>query len=108
MVVELNPGQQRKIRIIEKIFGLDWREQYPEKAIDAVYNLAIQDDRKSVFCKIDRNHKEKLEDMLEIYGTTMGEFISTMIDEYHTRFLRQQHDKVTGIADDYSGTERIS
>ncbi len=100
---ELNPGQQRKIRIIEKIFGRDWRDQYTGMAIDAVYNRAIKDDRKSLFCKIDKVRKQKLMEMLRMYSITMGDFVGVMIDEYHSKFLEQQHNKVTGIADDYSG-----
>ena len=99
----LNPGQLRKIRIIEKNFGDNWRDRYPDMAIDAVYNLAIQDNRKSVFCKIGKDRKEKLAEMLEIYGTTMGDFIGTMIDEYYERYTEQRRDMVTGIADEYSG-----
>ena len=99
----LNPGQQRKIRIIAKNFGDNWREQYPYMAVDAVYNLAIKDDRKSVFCKIDKSRKEKLAEMLKEYNTTMGDLISSMIDDYHMRFQKQQQDKIIGIAADYSG-----
>ncbi len=101
--MDINPGQQRKIRIIEKTFGPDWRDQFPEMAIDAIYNRAIDDDRKSLFCKIDKGHKDKLAEMLDAYGTTMGEFIGRMIEDYHNQFMRQQRDIVSGIADEYSG-----
>ena len=103
MVQELNPGQQRKIRIIEKTFGQDWQNQYTGMAIDAVYNLAIHDDRKSVFCKIDKARKDKLAEMLAAYNITMGDFIEVMIDSYHDRFVHQQKQKLLGIADDYCG-----
>jgi hypothetical protein len=99
----LNPGQQRKIRIIEKTFGVDWRTQYPDMAIDAVYNIAIQDDRKSLFCKIDKHRKEQLAEMLKEYNVTMGELIGSMIDDYFARLIEQQKRKVIGIAEDFSG-----
>jgi hypothetical protein len=99
----MNPGQQRKIRIIEKTFGDNWRDQYPDMAIDAVYNLAIQDDRKSVFCKIDKQRKEKLTEMLHYYDTTMGDFISMMIDTHFDQYQEQRRSVISGIAEDYSG-----
>jgi hypothetical protein len=102
MTVELNPGQQRKIRIIVQTFGSNWPEIYPAMAIDAVYNLAIKDERKSLFCKIEPMKKDKLAEMLENYGTTMGDFIGVMIDDYYERFLQHQHERVRGIANDYS------
>ena len=100
---ELNPGQQRKIRIIEKVFGEEWRSVYEGMAIDAVYNLAIQDDRKSVFCKIDRQRKDKLTEMLDAYSTTMGDFIGSMIDAQYQTYQQQRRTIVCGIAEDYSG-----
>ena len=99
----LNPGQQRKIRIIAKTFGDNWRDQYSDMAVDAVYNLAIQDDRKSVFCKIDKSRKEKLTEMLHYYDTTMGDFISMMIDTHYDRYQDQRLSIISGIAEDYSG-----
>jgi hypothetical protein len=100
----LNPGQLRKIRIIEKTFGPGWQNQYAGMAIDAVYNLAIQDDRKSVFCKIDKHRKDKLTEMLDAYGTTMGEFIGTMIDSYYQSYLERKGKIVEELAEDFSGT----
>src|SRR5688572_16483151 len=93
-----NPGQMRKIRIIEKNFGSNWRDQHPGMAIDAVYNLAIRDDRKPVFCKINKDRQLRLTEMLDAYGTTMGDFIGSMIDDYYDRFQNQQKAKITGIA----------
>jgi hypothetical protein len=102
-MAELNPGQQRKIRIIEKEFGSNWRNQYPGMAVDAVYNIAIKDDRKSVFCKIDKHRKDKLQQMLDHYDTTMGDFIGMMIDIHYDNYLEQRKSIVSGIAADYSG-----
>lgn len=99
----LNPGQQRKIRIIEKAFGADWRDQHPGMAIDAVYNLAIQDDRKSVFCKIDKERKDRLTEMLDYYDTTMGDFIGMMIDAHFESYQTQRRSIISGMAEDYSG-----
>lgn len=99
----LNPGQVRKIRIIEKTFGPDWRNQYPDMAIDAVYNLAIQDDRKSVFCKIDRERKDRLAEMLAYYDATMGDFIGMMIDDHYERYQQQRRSIISGMAEDYCG-----
>lgn len=99
----LNPGQQRKIRIIEKNMGENWRDKHQGMAIDAVYNLAIQDDRKSVFCKIDKDRKEKLTEMLEYYDTTMGDFIGMMIDAHFGTYQHQRRSIISGIAEDFSG-----
>lgn len=99
----LNSGQLRKIRIIEKNFGPEWRDHYPGMAIDAVYNLAIRDDRKSVFCKIDKTRKDKLGEMLSHYDATMGEFIGKLIDAQYDHYVEQCSSIVSGIAEDYSG-----
>lgn len=103
-----NPGQLRKLRIIEKNFGSDWRKQYTDMAIDAVYNLAINDDRKSIFCKIDKTRKDKLSEMLGHYDTTMGDFIGMLIDAQYERYVEQRLSIVSGMADDYSGYETKS
>jgi hypothetical protein len=106
MLVEdpVNPGQQRKIRIIEKTFGSAWSEDYPDMAIDAVYNLAIKDERKSLFCKIDPIKKDKLAEMLAHYETTIGEFIGMQIDNAYEVYTEQRQTRLSRIADDYSGT----
>lgn len=99
----LNPGQLRKIRIIEKTFGSNWQIQYAGMAVDAVYNIAIQDDRKSVFCKIDKERKTKLTEMLDHYDTTMGDFIGMMIDHYYQNYLDRKGKIVEELAEDFSG-----
>lgn len=99
----MNPGQQRKIRIIEKTFGANWREQYSDMAIDAIYNLAINDDRKSLFCKIDKQRKDKLTEMLDYFDTTMGDFIGMMIDTHYETYLERRRSIISDIAEDFSG-----
>lgn len=99
----LNPGQQRKIRIIEKVFGVQWRDRFAGMAIDAIYNRAIQDDRKPLFCKVDKNRKDRLSEMLKNYNVTMAELISAMIDMHYDRYIEQRRDIMSGIANDYSG-----
>lgn len=101
---EINPGQQRKIRIIEKTFGPKWSDTYSGMAVDAVYNLAIKDNRKSLFCKIDPVKKEKLAEMLDHYDTTMGDFIGMMIEQWYEDYSEQQRRLLLSIASDYSGS----
>src|ERR1044072_2920228 len=96
----LNPGQLRKIRIIEKAFGDNWRDQFPEMAIDAVYNRAINDDRKSLFCKIEKAHKDRLSEMLKYYDTTMGDFVGMLIDAHYEQYQEQRRRLLTGIAEE--------
>ena len=102
-MTELNPGQQRKIRIIERTFGPKWAETHSGMAIDAVYNLAIQDNRKSLFCKIDPAKKDKLAEMLSAYDTTMGDFIGMLIEDSYVKYAEQRRTMLSGIASDYSG-----
>lgn len=102
-MIELNPGQQRKIRIIEKTFGSNWSETYSGMAVDAVYNLAIKDNRKSLFCKIEPAKKDKLAEMLDYYDTTMGDFIGMMIEQWYENYSEQQRNRLSSIANDYSG-----
>jgi hypothetical protein len=99
----MNPGQLRKIRIIEKSFGDNWRDQFPDTAIDAIYNVAINDDRKSLFCKVDKHHKERLSEMLKHYDTTIGDFIGMLIDAHYEQYQEQRRKILTGIAEEYSG-----
>jgi hypothetical protein len=102
-LIKLNPGQLRKIRIIEKHFGANWREDNPGIAVDALYNRAIQDDRKPLFCKIDAMRKARLSEMIKSYNITMAELISAMIDVQYDRYTEQQRSIMSGIAADYSG-----
>ncbi len=97
----------RKIRIIIKTFGEGWRERYPGMAIDAVYNLAIKDDREPVFCKIDKQQKKKLREMTSQYEISIGEFLQEMIDVYYVKFQYQQKQIVSGMAQDYSGIKTL-
>ena len=45
----------------------------------------------------------RLQEMIDWYGVTMGDFIGTMIDTHYQKFLEQRRNIVSGIADDYSG-----
>jgi hypothetical protein len=85
-----NPGQTRKIRIITETFGPDWRDKFTGKAIDAIYNIAIHDDRKSVFFKTQPIRKDRLAEMVDYYDTTLGDFLGIMIDDYFDRYLEQR------------------
>lgn len=97
------PGQARKIRIIEKTFGSNWRDKFPNKAVDAVYNIAISDNRRSVFFKIQPELKDKLDEMINHYDATIGDFIGMLIDQQYEIYLEQRRNIVLGMAGDYSG-----
>ncbi len=40
--MDINPGQQRKIRIIEKTFGPDWRDQFHHLTKIGLVNLGTE------------------------------------------------------------------
>jgi hypothetical protein len=101
--MEILKGNARKIKIIEKNIGKNWREMYPDKSIDNIYRIAMKDDRAPLFCKISREQKQALRDMLEHYDTNAGDLVGIMIDTYYEFYINQHDDIIVGSASHYSG-----
>jgi hypothetical protein len=66
----------------------------------------LKDERKSLFCKIDKDKKDKLEQMLEYYHTTIGDLIGMMIEIHYDNFIEQKKNIISSIANTYSGVIR--
>ncbi len=80
----------RKIRIIEKKYGPEWRLRYPNRKIDSIYNEVIGDTRKNLFCKIDSQIKDNLDEMVEFHKTSMSEFVEQLITAEYDRYLHNK------------------
>lgn len=82
-MVKISPATARKIKIIEDHFGDDWKSL--GKSIDALYNEAVGDNRKNLFCKIEPETKERLDEMLDFYNVKLAMFMERLIEaEYKT------------------------
>jgi len=97
-MAEQSYATTRKVKIIESAAGASWRERYPGKSIDAVYNTVIGDDRKNLFCKISPDHKDMLDEMVVQYDTTKAELIARMIESAYEVCQEAKAKAVTELA----------
>jgi hypothetical protein len=93
---------KRKIRLIEAKYGPDWVGRFPGRSIDSIFIELTGDQRKNLFCKIDPDLKEKLDEMVSFRQLSMAELIEQIIDESYLRFMRDKHAVVDGIAAEYT------
>ena len=93
---------ERKIRIIEKELGADWKDQRPNQSIDAIYNSIVGDTRKNLFCKIQAESKAKLDEMTSAHKTGMAEFVEQMIDAEHARFQARRSEGEKALLAEFS------
>lgn len=98
---------ERKLRIIHRKAGENWRDQYPGKSIDAVYNLVTGDDRKNLFSKVTPTVKKHLDEMSNYEGANMSEMLEKCIEEAYSRHLEQRSQRSREVTDQYSGQSRV-
>jgi hypothetical protein len=94
---------QRKIRIIEEKLGKDWKEQQPDKSIDAIYNELVGDTRKNLFCKIDANVKQHLDEMTKAHKSGMAEFIEQIIEAEYARYQARVYQGERALLEEFTG-----
>jgi hypothetical protein len=92
----------RKIRIIERELGPDWRTEYPEGSIDAIYNIVMGDDRKNLFCKVDPETKTKLDEMVEYNDMQMSSLVEKLVHEEYDRYTQDRDARVNKIASQFA------
>ena len=80
----------RKIRILTEKLGVGWQKKYPDRSIDSIYNEVVGDNRKNLFCKIDPEVKEQIDEMIVGYDVKMAELIERLIREEHVRFEQRK------------------
>lgn len=97
----------RKIRIIEEKFGKDWQTDYPDKSVDAMYNLIIGDKRKNLFCKVNPETKDKLDQMVDYHGIMMSELVEKLVKEEYDRFVVVLNTKVSEMASQFARSEDV-
>lgn len=93
---------ERKIRIITEKLGEQWRDQYPNKSIDAIYNDLVGDTRKNLFCKIDSDVKDKLDAMTEFHKTGMAEFVEQLVKSAWKRHIDLQAETETQMLEEFT------
>jgi len=93
---------ERKIRIIEKELGADWKTQRPDQSIDAIYNSIVGDTRKNLFCKIQATAKDKLDEMTGAHKVGMAEFVEQMIDAEYARFTSRRSEGEQALLKEFS------
>lgn len=93
---------RRKIRIIEEKLGPDWKKQNAGKSVDAIYNMVMGDQRKNLFCKIDPEIKEKLDEMVEYHDIQMSAMVENLVKEEYDRYTQERDARVAHIASQFA------
>ena len=92
----------RKIRIIKKELGNDWRKQYPEESIDKVYNIVMGDGRKNLFCKVEPDTKTQLDEMVDYHDMQMSSLVEKLVREEYDRYTQERDARVAHIASQFA------
>ena len=93
---------RRKKRIIEEQIGADWQDKHPGKSIDAVYNIVTGDTRKNLFCKVEPETKEKLDEMVEYHDVKMADLVEKLVREEYDRYVTERDGRVENIASQFA------
>jgi len=101
---QLSTATARKLRIVEERLGQHWRDTYPGKSIDAVYNAVVGDTRKNLFAKVLPDVKEKLDEMVIHYDVKMSELLERFIETEYDRYLQEKQKLMNNLARDFSGS----
>lgn len=101
-MAKMSYATKRKIRIIEKELGEDWRKQHPNKSIDAIYNIVMGDSRKNLFCKVDPETKEQLDEMVEYHDMQMSSLVEKLVQEEYDRYTQERDARVSHIASQFA------
>lgn len=101
-MAKVSYATRRKIRIIEKELGADWKNQHSGKSIDAIYNIVMGDVRKNLFCKVDPETKEKLDEMVEYNDMQMSSLVERLVREEYDRYTQDRDARVAHIASQFA------
>lgn len=102
-MAEMSYATKRKLRIIQEKLGDEWRDDYPDISIDALYNDVVGDTRKNLFCKIDSDVKDQLDEMADSYDVKMAELVERLVQEEYLKFTRNRAELVSDLASQFAG-----
>jgi len=100
-MAQFSYATERKLRIIQERVGDDWRDQYPNQSIDAVFNQIVGDTRKTLFCKLDAEVKQQLDTMTKDHGVRIGEFLEELIKKEYDRYVADQQRLFESVSEHY-------
>ena len=66
---------KRKLRHIEAVFGLNWRDRLSATSIDAAYRKAVADCREALYVRISPRAKLNLCTLAEASGATVSQIV---------------------------------
>ena len=92
----------RKIRILEEKVGHDWRKRFPGRSVDSVYNQIMGDERKNLFCKINPEIKQQLDEMVDSYDVRMSELVERLIEAEYERFCETARKASQDLASEFT------
>lgn len=101
-MAQFSYATERKLRIIQERLGDDWRDQYPDQSIDAVFNQLVGDTRKTLFCKLDAEVKQQLDTMTKDHGVRIGEFLEGLIRKEYDRYVNNRQQLYDSVSEQYS------
>lgn len=94
---------ERKKRILTEKLGENWREDYPGKSIDALYNMVVGDKRRNLFCKIDPEVKAMIDEMSDYYDVRMNELVEIVFREKYENFSDERDLFSENLASEFVG-----
>lgn len=101
--MSMSYATERKIRIIRRQLGDDWKERNPNRSIDAIYNEVVGDIRKNLFCKIDPEIKIYLDEMVDNYDMKMGELVERLIRDEYDKYSKRKANFSDDLANQFGG-----
>ena len=102
-MAKVSYATQRKIKIIERQVGPDWKNTFDGARIDAIYNQITGDSRKNLFCKIRPTVKEHLDEMTVRYDIKMAELIERLIRDEYEKFIQRKQVYRSELANQFVG-----
>ena len=93
---------QRKIDIIIEKLGNNWKDQYPNKSVNFVYNTLINDSRKNLYCKISSDSRKKLDTLLNEYDAKLTDFLETLITKEYYEYEKKKAEHTARLAKQFS------
>ena len=94
-------AKERKEKIISSHFGENWKIEYSNMSIDALYKKAIGDERKTLFCKVTPECKKFLDEMVEHNDIMKSELVESMIRKEYSKFKNNMDYKIDNLINQF-------
>ncbi len=102
---EVSYATARKIRILNEKVGSDWKEKYPGRSIDAVYNEVVGDKRKNLFCKIAPEVKDLVDELADGYDMKMAALMERLIKAEYERYTERKSNYSNDLANEFTDSQ---